>query len=565
MSPRRSFERHATPHSFDAAVDQGDMARAQGVILAAAGALGYAGVLLDPPASGLDELLLTAIQVAAFLTGGLLMWFGARVPRWALRLNPPVSTVLTSCAVYLSGDVTSGYAFFYIWPCIFAFYFFSWREAMLNVVNVCLNYAVVIAVMDGSGSGLATGVPHHFVMTVGTLVVAGASLLALRSRVDKLFARLTDAARTDALTGLPNRVAFHEAVEREVDRAAPAQRPVSVLVIDLDRFKQVNERYGIAAGDQIVQSVGAFLQKETRLIDFVARTGGEEFAVILPEWDQHNAFLMAEELLGRLREEFSAPRVEITASIGLASYPEHAADHAELLGVADKAMHAAKALGRDRVVIYSPQVTNVLGAQAGRRNIEAQAHLATVLSLAEALDQRDSYTARHSQTVGTLSELMAIELGLDEAKVQRVRLAGILHDIGKIGVPDSILCKPGPLTSAEYHQMKRHPELGARILSSEELADVREWILAHHERPDGTGYPKGISDDEIPLEAAILAVADAYEAMISDRVYRPGRPPEEAQQELRRCTGTQFEPDVVEALLHALREGSTQVMPGWVS
>jgi len=541
------------------------MARAQGVILVAAGVLGYAGVLLDPPALGLDELLLTGIQISAVVIGAMLIWFGARVPRWTLRFNPPVSTILTNFAVYLSGDVTSGYAFFYIWPCIYAFYFFSWREALLNVANVCLNYAVVIAIMDGTDPGLATGVPHHFVMTVGTLVVAGASLLALRSRVDKLFARLTDAARTDALTGLPNRVAFHEAVEREVDRAAPAQRPVSVLVIDLDRFKQVNERYGIAAGDQIVQSVGAFLQKETRLIDYVARTGGEEFAVVLPEWDQHNAFLMAEELLGRLREEFSAPRVEITASVGLASYPEHAEDHAELLGVADKAMHAAKALGRDRVVIYSPQVTNVLGEQAGRRNIEAQAHLATVLSLAEALDQRDSYTARHSQTVGALSEMMAMELGLDEAKVQRVRLAGILHDIGKIGVPDSILCKPGPLTSAEYHQMKRHPELGARILSSEELADVREWILAHHERPDGAGYPKGLGPDEIPLEAAILAVADAYEAMISDRVYRAGRPPEEAQEELRRCTGTQFEPDVVEALLHALREGSGQITPTWVS
>ena len=411
MSPRRSFDRHATPHSFDAAVDQGDMARAQGVILAAAGALGYAGVLLDPPASGLDELLLTAIQISAVFIGALLMWFGARVPRLALRLNPPVSTILTSCAVYLSGDVTSGYAFFYIWPCIFAFYFFSWREAMVNVINVCVNYAVGHRDHGRHRPWARHRRPASLRDDGGTLVVAGASLLALRSRVDKLFARLTDAARTDALTGLPNRVAFHEAVEREVDRATPAQRPVSVLVIDLDRFKQVNERYGIAAGDQIVQSVGAFLEKETRLIDFVARTGGEEFAVILPEWDQHNAFLMAEELLGRLREEFSEPRVEITASVGLASYPEHAADHAELLGVADQAMHAAKALGRDRVVIYSPQVTNVLGAAAGRRNIEAQAHLATVLSLAEALDQRDSYTARHSQTVGALSEMMATSSG----------------------------------------------------------------------------------------------------------------------------------------------------------
>jgi putative nucleotidyltransferase with HDIG domain len=208
-------------------------------------------------------------------------------------------------------------------------------------------------------------------------------------------------------------------------------------------------------------------------------------------------------------------------------------------------------------VIYSSEVTNVLGAASGRRNVEEQAHLATVLSLAEALDQRDSSTARHSQTVGRLCEMMATELGMDEDRVQRIRLAGVLHDIGKIGVPDSILQKPGPLTTEEMAQMRRHPELGARILSSRELDDVREWLLAHHERPDGTGYPKGISADEIPLEASILAVGDAYEAMTSDRVYRLAIGTERARQELLDNSGTQFDRAVVQALLRALdREGA---------
>jgi diguanylate cyclase (GGDEF)-like protein/putative nucleotidyltransferase with HDIG domain len=415
----------------------------------------------------------------------------------------------------------------------------------------------VIALVPASpGGGVHTDV-SHFVITAGTLITAATLLTYLRGRVERLLSRLTDAARTDALTGLPNRVALHEALERELDRARPEKRPVSLLVIDLDRFKRVNERHGIKAGDQTLQRVGSILQESTRLMDVVSRSGGEEFAVVLPETDQHRAFLFAEELIDTIRKSFTPPQLELTASVGVSSFPEHASDHAALLSAGDQALHAAKALGRDRAVIYSPEVTNVLGAVTGRRNVEAQAHLATVLSLAEALDQRDSSTARHSQTVGRLCEMMSSELGLDEDRIQRLRLAGILHDIGKIGVPDSVLGKPGPLTDDEWTQMKRHPELGARILSSRELDDVRDWILAHHERPDGTGYPKGLSAEEIPLEASIVAVADAYEAMTSDRVYRLSIGTEAAREELVKCSGTQFHPRVVDSLLRALdREGA---------
>jgi HD-GYP domain-containing protein (c-di-GMP phosphodiesterase class II) len=148
--------------------------------------------------------------------------------------------------------------------------------------------------------------------------------------------------------------------------------------------------------------------------------------------------------------------------------------------------------------------------------------------------------------------MMARELDFDQHRIRRIRLAGILHDIGKIGVPDSILRKPGPLTAEERTEMRRHPEIGARILSSSELEDVRAWIIAHHERPDGTGYPYGLGADEIPLEASIVAIADAYEAMTSDRVYRLAPGPEVARNELRENAGTQFDAEVVEALLRAL-------------
>jgi putative nucleotidyltransferase with HDIG domain len=174
------------------------------------------------------------------------------------------------------------------------------------------------------------------------------------------------------------------------------------------------------------------------------------------------------------------------------------------------------------------------------------------VTLAEALDLRDEGTTRHSQTVGHYCACMAHELGLDRHRVKRIRIAGVLHDIGKIGVHDSILYKPGPLTVEEWAQMRGHPEIGQRILGGSGLDDVRSWILAHHERPDGSGYPHGLSGEEIPLEARILSVADAYEAMTSDRVYRRAMDAGAAREELSAGAGTQFDARVVDTFLRVV-------------
>jgi putative nucleotidyltransferase with HDIG domain len=170
-----------------------------------------------------------------------------------------------------------------------------------------------------------------------------------------------------------------------------------------------------------------------------------------------------------------------------------------------------------------------------------EAALAAVVSLAQALDLRDVGTANHSRTVGRYAQRIARELGLPAARAERIRLAGLLHDIGKIGIPDSILQKPEPLTQVEWDDMKRHPRIGARIVAQNHLQDIGDWILAHHERPDGTGYPHGLREPDIPLEAKILAVADAYEAMTARRPYRPSLGPRRARDELRRGAGRQFD------------------------
>ncbi len=557
--PRGDGEPAAPRELISGRTAAGPLAQVQGLLALGAGINGAIATLLPHP-DYYNVPGLLSVQITALAYGIIVLMLGDRISFNVLKVGNLLAAILTTMAVYFSGDSSSGYAIFFLWIGFYVFYYpVSRWEAAGYILFAALCYAVAIAITPTPPPGAGHTNVAFFSIVAGTLATAGLLLTYLRQRVERLMGRLVEASRTDPLTALPNRMGLQQALEKEVERARSDERPVSLLLIDIDHFKSLNERLGISGGDKVLQELAVLIRDSTRLIDTVARSGGQEFAVLLPQIDGNGAFLLAEKILSRMRGSMLGSPQGITASAGVAEFPGHADDPPELVAVADRALQAAKALGRDRAVIYSPEVTSTVGAVAGKRSVESQAQLATVLGLAEALDQRDSYTAKHSQTVGLVCEMVARELGLDEARVQRVRLAGILHDIGKIGVPDSILGKPGRLTEDEMDQMRRHPELGARILVGGELDDVREWILAHHERPDGTGYPKGLTSEEIPLEAAILAVGDAYEAMTSDRVYRRSIGERAARQELRKSAGTQFNERVVDALLHVLKRDSAMV------
>ena len=362
-------------------------------------------------------------------------------------------------------------------------------------------------------------------------------------RADML-SRLELVARTDELTGLPNRRAWDGELSSVLALAARERSPVCVAVLDLDRFKSFNDEHGHQAGDRLLKQAAASWGEQLREPDVLARYGGEEFTVLLPGATTSDA----EAAIERLRAATPGGQ---TCSAGVALWDgSESAD--ELVGRADAALYAAKELGRDRLVIHTPAIAELLADANSRRGSDSVAELGTVLALAEALDLRDPLTARHSQTVAGYAHSIACELGLDPERAERVRLAGLLHDVGKIGVGDSILRKAGPLTDEEWAEMRRHPEIGARILGTTSFDDIRAWVRAHHERPDGRGYPRGLTADEIPLEASILAVADSYEAMTSARVYRAALRGEEAFEELLRCAGGQFDGRVVAALLSVL-------------
>ncbi|HEX3911611.1 MAG TPA: diguanylate cyclase [Solirubrobacteraceae bacterium] len=480
----------------------------------------------------------------AYVVAGLLHWGADRLQSSLLPVALGCGSTLITGVAYFSAQKPSPLIFLYLWVFLYSAYFFTAREMALQIAYVAVAFGALLITRAPAARAAA-----WWLVGMGTLAVAVFVIRVMRARVERLIERLFDASRTDPTTRLPNRRGFRELLDLELARARRRDGRLTVIVGDLDHFKEVNDRSGHKVGDIALQRVARLLERGKREIDAAARVGGEEFALVLPDTDEHGAFMIAERLRSELREEFAGDAVALTASFGVASYPRDGETAAALLRATDDALQAAKWNGCDRTMLHNASMRAAPALDdEGARDIASERFLAVMLDLAEAIDLRFSGSARHSETVGRYAERMARELGLSEQHTSRVRLAGLMHDIGKVGVPDAILHKPGRLTDEEFEVIKRHPELGAQMLDHSSLTDVRVWVGAHHEQPDGRGYPRGLQGDEIALEARIIAVADAYEAMTSDRSYRSSLDHTAAREELERCAGTQFDPRVVRAL-----------------
>jgi diguanylate cyclase (GGDEF)-like protein len=327
---------------------------------------------------------------------------------------------------------------------------------------------------------------------------------------------------------------------------------MAVLLLDLNNFKLFNDTHGHLVGDQVLKTTAALLSRLCRATDVVGRYGGDEFVVICPDTDATGA----RELATRIHEELAATTVQgtggerlpLSGSIGLAVYPDGAASQHELLARADMNMYDAKAQGGPAIVGCEVEEESRQEYAGGFSALDA---------LVTAVDKRDYYTRRHSEDVTEYSLMIAEQLGLSQDTMRTLRLAGLLHDLGKIAIPDAILRKPSALTDEEYELMKQHPVYGWLIVSAiPSLSETLPAIRHHHERYDGRGYPDGLAGEEIPLLGRLMAVADAYSAMTTDRPYRKGMPPLDAIEQLREGCGTQFDPHMVEAFLHALVQKS---------
>ena len=389
------------------------------------------------------------------------------------------------------------------------------------------------------------------VAAVCIFTVLGLMLRAQRRRLNAARAeeleRLAEMASSDPLTGLRNHRVFHEDLARELQHAGRTGLPLALALIDLDDLKTLNDMQGHQAGDARIRTLADTLRATMRGADQAYRIGGDEFAVILPDTRAWGALEFAQRLRAAL------PGFSATAGIAEA---EALRPRDELIREADMALLRAKAL-RQHAAIYTLEMDP--DGDAPRVD---ERHTQTLASaLARAVDAKDSYTRSHCQTVSQLAALIATELGFTGDRLARMRLAGLLHDVGKIGVPDVILNKPAALTEDEYRVMQAHSVLGYEIVQAAGLPQEARWVRHHHERVDGRGYPDGLAGDAIPLESRIILVADAYEAMTSDRPYRTAPGQAFAVQELRRGAGTQFDTHVVEALRRVLDRLGTTTKP----
>ena len=391
--------------------------------------------------------------------------------------------------------------------------------------------------------------------------VASVTSIALKNA--KLYEQACHEARTDELTGLYNRKYFYEILEREF--AANRESTLSLIIINIDDFKLYNQLYGAAEGDRALRNVARVLQNSVGDNGYVARYTSKEFAVLLPRYDVLATRALAESIQ---RQVYNMNRATVdrklkvlTVSIGISAAPFDASTSKQLLENADMAVYHVKRSGKNAIEVFDAVLRgDVQDEKVDHRHIY-QEYEPTVVALTAAIDAKDHYTFTHSRNVAYYATELARAAGLNNDFVEIIRQAALLHDIGKIGIPETVLNKTGKLTEDEYELMQGHVEASIGIIRHLPALDyIIPAVIGHHERYDGRGYPRRIGGEDIPLAARILCVADSFDAMTSRRCYKPAVPLERAIQILEEESGRQFDPKLAPLFVDCLREGKVRLI-----
>jgi len=377
-----------------------------------------------------------------------------------------------------------------------------------------------------------------------------ASQIAMPIENAQLYAQTEKKARLDELTGLLNRRSLDEMIDSEINRHSRYGGVFSLAILDLDSFKEFNDNYGHLAGDKLLRQIGRIIKGAVRTSDQAFRYGGDEFAILLPRTTVDAANQVAERVREKIATEVESGKVHVTASIGLASWPADGVGKTDIIAAADMTLYRAKRSGGNRSSCASGTLLPLEVIELGTGEGAGSETLSIIYALAETVDARSRYTRNHSKKVAEYSLALAKALNLKSPETEKLEACALLHDIGKVGISVEILNKPGKLTAEEWDSVRVHPQMGAAIVGSvPQLAHCLAGILHHHEWYDGSGYPQGLKGDDIPMEGRMLAIADAFTALTSERPYSDTLNFEDALEEIKRGAGKQFDPYLVDNFL----------------
>lgn len=454
------------------------------------------------------------------------------------------------------------------------------KSSSVIVPMISINKCIGVMLVGQNISNINTNIVNFFSNYMGMFI----HNIQLQEQTNKF-------ANTDTLTSLYNHRGFQEILAKELAKAKDTNTSLSVVMFDVNNISKINRELGHAKGDEVIKTIAEKIKQNIRANDSAGRYGGDEIAVIMPETDTKDAKYLAEYITYCLSCCFVDDVGPIKVSVGISTFPECTMDQEKLLILAEQAMFISQAKGYkegmsaivsssdfnfwdDMALNSFAEVLAKRHSQIGINFEEELVHkfnheeimnhthlMEMVTSLAGAIDAKDPYTKGHSTSVSRYAEALARAVNLPENEVERIKIGALLHDVGKIGIPESVLKKPGKLTDEEWKIMKQHPTIGAEkvLAPNEALRDLIPIVKYHHERIDGRGYPEGLKGNEIPLEARIVSVADAYHALVSDRPYRKGMPIEKACAILREGAGVQWDSDLVRQFISIAPSLTTNV------
>jgi diguanylate cyclase (GGDEF)-like protein len=470
-----------------------------------------------------------------------------------------VFIIIFFTVIMLTDKSTSQYKFLFLFIIITTTIQSSIKQ---GTIVACISSFIILAmdVVYSNGSDINQAFQNDLILA-GVFILTAWPLGFYVKNSKEHIQELKSLANEDGLTGVYNHRFFHDTLREKVIFCGKENTPVSLIFIDIDYFKHYNDLYGHQKGDEVLRIIGSLLRNISRKEDIVARYGGEEFSIILPNTSEKDAFTIAETIRKEIEETYfegeeNQPNGKITASIGVSVYPDKAKNDMDLIKSADDALYRAKFFNKNRVESYT-SILDELKQDIDEQHIDLVTSIKTLISV---INAKDRYTYGHVERVVAYCKLLADKLKLSEEDKKTLIYGAYMHDIGKMNIAKDILLKKMPLTNEEWESLKQHPANGVEIIQPvKSLNNLIPLILYHHERYDGKGYPSNLAGENIPYLVRLLSVVDSFDAMTSNRPYNKRKTFEEGIVELKKCSGSQFDPEIADAFIQVIKENKDRL------